>query len=458
MSIFSSKNVSRLTLVAALGYFVDIYDLLLFNIIKGDSLKDLGIASIENEAALLNFQMFGMLIGGIFWGIMGDKRGRVTVLFGSIITYSIANIANAFVGGFADYALWRFIAGFGLAGELGAGVTLVSETMEKDKRGLGTMVIVSFGVLGAVVAVLVHEALGWQNSFIVGGVLGLGLLLLRAGALESGMFESLKQQDTVNRGNFFELFSDDPLQRKIWQVLFPLAMACFALSYIFPQYSMVYRGVLGLFGLGLVVQMAINTRFRKYMFCILLGMPIWFTIGILIAFSNRFAVVTEVQGAIAVPTAIALCYLGLSVGDFSSGLLSQVLKSRKKAILIFLLAKIVVVGCYLFLHGLSSTLYYTLCFLLGLTAGYWAIFVQNASEQFGTNIRSTVTNTVPNFVRGGLVAMSTAFLAMIPTKMPPSMYYVHAGLVVGGVVILIAIVSTLAIQETFSKDLDYLEE
>ncbi|HRR07481.1 MAG TPA: MFS transporter [Rhodothermales bacterium] len=458
MSIFSSKNVSRLALVAALGYFVDVYDLLLFNVIKGDSLKDLGLSGIENEAALLNFQMFGMLLGGIMWGILGDKKGRVTVLFGSILTYSIANLANAFVVGFWDYALWRFIAGFGLAGELGAGVTLVSETMEKEKRGIGTMIIVSFGVLGAVVAVLVHEALGWQNAFIVGGLMGLALLLLRAGALESGMFEGIKKNDAAHRGDFFHLITKDKTIRRVWEFLLPVSLLAFVLSFLMPAYSTLYRVIFGILGIGIVIQMFNDARFRKYMFCILLGMPIWYVIGILVSFSNRFAVVTGVTGDILVPTAVAFCYLGLSIGDFSSGLLSQKLRSRKKAILSFLVLMAVVVLAFLFLRGLSPAIYYGLCFMLGFSAGYWAIFVQNASEQFGTNLRSTVTNTVPNFVRGGLVAMSAAFLALIPNPKVPDEYFIHSALIVGAITIAIAVFSTLSIQETFSKDLDYVEE
>lgn len=458
MSVFSNKLVSRLTIVAALGYFVDIYDLLLFNVIKGSSLKDLGFPGIENEAALLNFQMFGMLLGGIFWGILGDKRGRVTVLFGSILTYSIANIANAFVVGFNDYAVWRFIAGFGLAGELGAGVTLVSETMSKENRGIGTMVIVSLGVLGAIVAVAVHEALGWQNAFLMGGILGLLLLLLRAGALESGMFESLKHAEHVNRGNFFDLFSKNPAHRKIWIVLFPLAMTAFAMGYILPQYKLLYWGILWFSALAAVVQMVLDARFRKYMYCTLVGMPIWFTIGILISFANRFGVATGVEGTINVPNAVALAYFGLSIGDFSSGLLSQVLRSRRKAMMIFIVAKVGVVLIYLFSHGLSAMAYYGLCFLLGVTGGYWAVFVQNASEQFGTNLRSTVTNTVPNFVRGGLVAMSTAFLALLNNPKVPDASYIQSALVVGAVAILLALFSAWSLEETFSKDLDYLED
>lgn len=404
MSIFSDAKVSRLTLVAALGYFVDIYDLLLFNVVKISSLKDLGFtgqALLDAEVDIANFQMIGMLLGGILWGVWGDKRGRVQVLFGSIVLYSIANLANAFVTGYWDYALFRFVAGLGLAGELGAGITLVSETMSKEKRGIGTMIIVAFGVLGAVLAVFVAKWFGWQNAYIIGGVMGLALLLLRARALESGMFESIKQTDAVVKGNFFQLFD--------------------------------------------------SKRIKKYLACILLGLPIWYIIGVLIAFANRIG---EANGTLGITPADAVmfCYLGLSSGDVASGALSQFFKSRKKVILGFLALMVAVVCTYLFGKGFSTTVYYFLCFMLGFSAGYWALFVQNASEQFGTNLRSTATNTVPNFVRGALVPMSLSFKALIPSGI------IYAALVVGGVAIVIAIVATLSIEETFGKDLDYIEE
>lgn len=403
MSIFSDAKVSRLTLVAALGYFVDIYDLLLFNVVKKASLASLGIVGLSYEASLANWQMFGMLLGGIFWGILGDKRGRVTVLFGSILLYSVANIANAFVTTYEMYAVWRFIAGLGLAGELGAGITLVSETMDKENRGIGTMIIVSFGVLGAVVAAFVGQMMGWQNAFIVGGVMGLALLALRAGALESGMFEQIKKIDNVEKGNFFRLFNNGP-------------------------------------------------RLVKYLRVILIGLPIWFIIGILIAFSDRFGKMAGIAEPIVIGTSVMFCYLGLSSGDLCSGILSQVLRSRKKVMILFQSMMLVVVLIYLFVPNSNMIVFNTLCFLLGFSAGYWALFVQNASEQFGTNLRSTVTNTAPNFVRGALVPMTLSFQALLPNGLR------NAALIVGLVAIAIAFLSTISVEETFGKELDYLEE
>jgi MFS family permease len=403
MSIFSDAKVSRLTLVAALGYFVDIYDLLLFNVVKKASLASLGIVGLSYEASLANWQMFGMLLGGIFWGILGDKRGRVTVLFGSILLYSVANIANAFVTTYEMYAVWRFIAGLGLAGELGAGITLVSETMDKENRGIGTMIIVSFGVLGAVVAAFVGQMMGWQNAFIVGGVMGLALLALRAGALESGMFEQIKKIDHVEKGNFFRLFNNGP-------------------------------------------------RLVKYLRVILIGLPIWFIIGILIAFSDRFGKMAGIAEPIVIGTSVMFCYLGLSSGDLCSGILSQVLRSRKKVMILFQSMMLVVVLIYLFVPNSNMIVFNTLCFLLGFSAGYWALFVQNASEQFGTNLRSTVTNTAPNFVRGALVPMTLSFQALLPNGLR------NAALIVGLVAIAIAFLSTISVEETFGKELDYLEE
>src|SRR6187402_2881858 len=202
----SSKLLTPIVIVAALGYFVDIYDLLLFGIVRKASLTDLGIIGDANRDAgefLISMQMYGMLLGGIFWGILGDKKGRLSVLFGSIITYSIANIANGMVHSVEAYAFWRLIAGVGLAGELGAGITLVAETLPKNKRGYGTMIVASVGLTGAVVANLVYQIFGdWRLCYYAGGVLGLLLLFLRVSVRESGLYKQVVSQDEA-RGNFF---------------------------------------------------------------------------------------------------------------------------------------------------------------------------------------------------------------------------------------------------------------
>jgi len=401
-----NKKVTLLVVVAALGYFVDIYDLIVFNVVKAESLKYLGFtgeALKKYEIYLFNLQMTGMLVGGLLWGIMGDKRGRVSVLFGSIFLYSIANIANAFVTNIDQYAAVRFIAGIGLAGELGAGITLVAENMPREKRGYGTMIIVTFGALGAVVAGLVGKSFGWQATYIVGGCLGLALLLLRAGAFESGMYQNLLENTHIKSGNFWSLFKKPSL-------------------------------------------------FFKYVSCIFIGLPIWFAIGVLVNLSPRFA---EAQGMIEkidVADSVMFAYLGLSVGDLASGLLSQWLRSRKKVVFIYLGLSFSLMLIYLFNNHVGVMYYKWMCFGIGFATGYWALFVTIASEQFGTNIRSTVTNTVPNFVRGAVVPITLSFATLSVTQ-----GVIQAAFWVGLACLLLAFVATLYIKDSFSKDLNYFE-
>ncbi|MFN3444634.1 MAG: MFS transporter [Bacteroidia bacterium] len=400
-----NKKLYSLIAVAALGYFVDIYDLIVFNVVKNESLQAIGItgdALKNSEIYLFNVQMTGMLLGGVLWGILGDKKGRISVLFGSIFLYSFANIANAFVTTLDGYALWRFIAGLGLAGELGAGITLVSESMHKDKRGYGTMIIVTFGALGAVVAGLVGKNFGWQTTYITGGCMGLALLLLRAGAFESGMYKQAAENTSIKRGNFFMLFGS-------------------------------------------------SKTFLKYLSCIGIGLPVWYVIGVLINLSNRFAANNGVQ--VDVADCVMYAYLGLSVGDLLSGLLSQMMRSRKKVVMIYLSTCLLLSVIYLYVGANSVTYYKIMSFLLGAATGYWALFVTIASEQFGTNIRSTVTNTVPNFVRGAVVPITLSF-----KWLSESYSITTAAILVGAVCSFIALLSTWYIDETFSKDLNYNEE
>ncbi len=398
-----------LVIVASLGYFVDIYDLILFQVVKAESLISLGYKTetelFEYGTRLFNYQMIGMLVGGLLWGVMGDKIGRVKVLFGSILLYSIANIGNAFVYDIQTYSIARFIAGVGLAGELGAGITLISETMEKDKRGIGTMIIVSFGALGAVLAALLKKSgLDWSILYIVGGVLGLLLLALRAGTLESGMYKSI-DDSSVQRGNFFMLFKT-------------------------------------------------KERFIKYLTCIGVGVPIWFIIAVLMGNATKFATLLHVNGKVHTEDAIMYSYIGLCVGDIFSGMLSQLLKSRKKVVLTYLIISVLFIILYLVLEHISVGMFYFMCFALGAGTGYWALFVTIASEQFGTNIRSTVTNTVPNFVRGSVWPISSLFKYLSLTC---SLGMIYSGYIVGAICLFIAFVSLYFVKESFHKDLDYLE-
>ena len=401
-----TKGINKLVIVAALGYFVDIYDLILFGIVRNPSLKELGFTGSElmdRGVDLLNMQMLGMLVGGILWGVLGDVKGRISVLFGSIFMYSAANIANGMVTDINTYAIIRFIAGVGLAGELGAGITLVSETMHKDKRGWGTMVVVVFGALGAVLAAIVGDYFNWRTAYYVGGGLGMLLLVMRVGALESGMFSQLKHSD-VRKGSFISLFNN-------------------------------------------------TSRFKRYFASILIGLPVWFTIGILIIFSPEFGKALNISEPVMAGKSIMYAYIGLSVGDLISGVLSQVWKSRKKVVLLFIVLNMLFTLLFLFTPGSSISWFYMQCFLLGVATGFWALFVTIAAEQFGTNLRSTVTTTVPNFVRGAVYPMTSIFILL-----KGNFGVINSALMVGVAAMLLAFIATLYVKETFAKDLDYIEK
>ncbi len=401
----SKRNVIFLVLVASLGYFVDIYDLVIFSIVRVQSFQDIGIpedAMRRSGEYVLNMQMGGLLIGGIIWGVIGDKFGRIKVLFGSILLYSVANIVNAFVHDLHTYAIIRFIAGLGLAGELGAGVTLVSESIHKNKRGYGTMLIATVGVLGAVVAFYVAEHFAWRRAYIVGGVIGLLLLVLRVGTFESGIFKSTVS-GKVSRGNLSLLFNN-------------------------------------------------KERFLRYLYCLLIGLPIWFVVGIFVTLAPEFGKALGAPVPLSAGKGILFCYLGISLGDLLAGLLAQMTKSRKLAVFIFQLGIIVSSVLYLSSTGITESRFNWLSFFMGLGVGYWATFVTIASEQFGTNIRATVTTTAPNFVRGALIP-STLLFEFILAKTN----ILTAGYIMIFILTAIAVFALTRLRESFNKDLDYLE-
>ncbi|QWR78864.1 MFS transporter [Candidatus Magnetomonas plexicatena] len=399
------KFFSLSVIVAALGYFVDIYDLILFGIVRVQSLKAIGVDSSEilNQGVfLLNMQMAGMLLGGFLWGVVGDKRGRVKILFGSIFLYSTANIANSFVDSVGYYALWRFIAGIGLAGELGAGVTLVLESLPRETRGYGTMLVATIGVLGAVAANYTVKIFHWRMAYLIGGGLGMALLILRVGVYESGMYQQIAASNII-KGNFFMLFTN-------------------------------------------------KSRFFKYMKSIMIGLPIWFCVGILIILSPEFAKAMNITGTVSAGEAVTFCYMGLALGDFGSGFLSQCLRSRRRVVLVFLLLSSAAIAGYFMLSGVSSALFYTFCSFIGFAVGYWAIFITVAAEQFGTNIRATVAATVPNIIRGTVIPITSAFQF--------ARHYIgilNAAAMVGALCMLIAFYAYYHLEETFDKDLDYVE-
>jgi MFS transporter, putative metabolite:H+ symporter len=401
----TNKNVLMIIIISALGYFVDIYDLILFSIVRVVSLKSLGVTGddlMSNGVLLLNMQMGGMLIGGIIWGIVGDKKGRISVLFGSILLYSLANLANGFVQSIPQYAILRFIAGIGLAGELGAGITLVSEVMSKESRGYGTMIVATIGIFGAVVAALVGDYFDWRVAYFVGAGLGFVLLIMRVGVYESGMYDSVRTKN-VSKGNFLMLFRD-------------------------------------------------KKNLSKYIYCIAVGIPIWFIVGVLITFSPEFAKTFNISEPIAAGKAVMFCYIGLAMGDFLSGALSQIFKSRKKIIETFIIFEAVMILVYLFLNRYDAFFFYIVCISLGVSGGYWAVFVTNASEQFGINIRATVTTTVPNFVRGAVVPVTLLF-----EFLRNYIGIVYSALFVAILTIIIAFFSVRRLEETYGKDLNYIE-
>ncbi|MGX5816905.1 MFS transporter [Chitinophaga lutea] len=394
-------------IVAALGYFVDIYDLLLFGIVRIPSLTDMGLTETQislEGASILNWQMTGLLVGGILWGVLGDKKGRLSVLFGSILTYSAANIACGFVQDPQTYKILRFIAGVGLAGELGAGITLVSEILPKHVRALATSFVAGVGLFGAVFAYFTVEAFGgWRTAYFIGGGMGITLLLLRLGVFESGLFNAVKHDKGVARGSFLSFFTD-------------------------------------------------KRRLGIYLKCIAIGIPTWFVIGILATFSNEFGSLFGLTEPIKPGLSIMWCYVGLAAGDLISGVLSHALHSRKKAVawmMLFTLA-----GVCVYLSGAVSSTFgaYAMFLWMGFGTGYWAMFVTIAAEQFGTNLRATAATTVPNMVRGTVVLMASFF-----SFAKPSLGVIMTTIVIGAVAFALGLYSTLTIPETHNRDLDFLE-
>ncbi len=395
-------------LIAALGYFVDVYDLVIFTIVRIPSLTDLGLdekAVSLVGSRILNFQQAGLLLGGILWGILGDKRGRLSVLFGSIITYSLANIACGFVQSAEAYAWLRFVAGLGLAGELGAGITLVSEVLPKHLRGYGTSVVAGVGLMGAVAAFLTVNATGnWRLTYFVGGGLGLALLLLRIGVLESGLYKQLRET-TMQRGNFAAFFTN-------------------------------------------------GDRFIRYLRCMGIALPTYFVIGILATFGNEFGKALGIQEAILPGKCVMYMYIGTATGDLFSGLFSQWLASRRGAIGWMMAFAAVFVVVYL--SGLvnSATVFYLVCGLMGFGIGYIAMFLTVTAESFGTNLRATATTSVANNVRATTLLTIPLFQYL---KTLPQLGVLGAGAVVGLVCFTLAAWSLSALGETYGKDLDYSE-
>jgi putative MFS transporter len=398
-------------IVGALGFFVDIYDLLLFSIVRRASFTDLGVAESELKNIgenIISWQMIGLTIGGIFWGILGDKKGRKNVLFGSILLYSLATIANGFVKSVDQYTWLRFIAGLGLAGELGASITLTSELLPKEKRGIAAAIIATSGVLGTIAAYFVYSLSGedWRLCYFIGGGMGLALLFLRMGVLESSVYDTAKHAH-VQMGNFWMFFKN-------------------------------------------------RDRFLRYLRGILIGLPVWYVIGILISFSDEFANRFGIKG-FDQPKALMLQYVALAFGDMSAGFLSNYLKSRKKTLLIFYAILAFFVLMFFGLKGGGNAFnMYLICMGLGFGSGLSVLYITMSAEQFGTNLRATAAISIPNLVRGFLPLMLVFFQLIRSESLLNN--YVTAAWVVGAIIISVGFISVLRSKETFGRDLDYLEE
>jgi putative MFS transporter len=397
-------------IVGALGFFVDIYDLLLFNIVRKSSFRDLGVAEDAMKdvgESIISWQMIGLTIGGILWGIMGDKKGRKSVLFGSILLYSLATIANGFVQTVEQYTWLRFIAGLGLAGELGASITLTSELLPKEKRGIAAAIIATSGVMGTITAYFVHYLSGedWRLCYFIGGGMGLALLFLRIGVLDSSLYDATKNAQ-VKMGNFFMLINN-------------------------------------------------KERLQRYLRSIFIGLPVWYVIGVMISFSDEFARRFGIED-FDQPKALMLQYVALAFGDMGAGFLSNYLRSRKKTLLIYYGILIFFLILFFATKGGGNAFnMYAICMGLGFGSGISVLYITMSAEQFGTNLRATAAISIPNLVRGFLPLILLMFQFLRSEKMLNN--YVTAAMITGILIVALGLWSVLKTQETFEKDLDYLE-
>jgi MFS family permease len=305
-----------------------------------------------------------------------------------------------------QYTLMRFIAGIGLAGELGASITLVSEMLPKEKRGIAASIIASVGVCGAVTAYFVYQVfLDWRLCYYIGGIMGLLLLLLRANVMESGLYGRIKQTN-VQRGNFLMLFNN-------------------------------------------------RDRFLRYLKAVVIGLPVWYVIGVLITFSDKFAREFGIEG-IDPGKAIMYQYVAIGIGDLSAGLLSNYLKSRKKAWYVFFSILAVFIILY-FLQGGgrgSTQTMYLLCGGLGFGAGFSVLYITMSAEQFGTNLRASTAISIPNVVRGFLPLIILLHRGLRNLTGD----YITGGWMTGIIIMSMALLAAWHTRETFGKDMDFVEK
>jgi len=394
-------------LVAAMGYFVDVTDLWLFSNLRVASLRDLGLSDdqvTDTGALLLNSQQIGLLVGSVIWGVMGDKRGRASVMFGSIFLYSVGNILNAFVTSVPQYVALRFITGVGLAGEIGAGITLVCEILPRDKRGIGTTFVTGLGVAGAILAALMGKYLSWRTAFFVGGCLGLGLFFLRVFTHDSGLFERMSEDRAIKRGSIKQLVTTPDL-------------------------------------------------LVRFLSCVASGMPIYLTFSIFAVFSPEIAPALGIKESVSISDVMLCVSVGLTLGDVLAGIISQLARRRKGPLIFLVLMNFVAAVTITMGFSRSSLVYLVLVFILGLTSGYWACLITTSAEQFGTNIRATVTTMVPNFVRATAIPITILFI-----QVKKYLSIQSTVLLVTFIVFSAAFWGLSRLRESFHADLDYYEE
>jgi len=424
-------RVRLAVLVAALGYFVDLFDLVLFSILRVPSLKAIGVTDPDQITAigkrLLDLQLLGMLLGGLAFGMLGDRFGRLKTLFGSILLYSVANILNAFVTDVWQYEILRFVAGFGLAGELGAGITLVAEILPTAKRGIGTTIVAVVGLCGAVAAGVAGKYLAWNHCYLLGGVMGLALLALRVGVSESGLYEKARSdaggarsvEHGVERG---ARDAKPPIRRgNPLQLLWP------------PR------------------------RAWRFTLVILSGMPIWFVGGVMFVFAPELGRAMKLEEPIEPARVIFWAYVGVVLGDIASGVISQTIRSRKKTIIAFLVALSASIVLFFEVAPKGAWYFYAMMCLVGAATGYWAIFITTASEQFGTNLRATAATSAPNFVRAMAVPITSIWLWMKGTADVPGLDPLKATVWLGTICVVIGVLAAFQLDETFDRDLDFYE-
>jgi MFS transporter, putative metabolite:H+ symporter len=391
-------NFSSLFLIGC-GYFIDIFDLVLFSTLRISSFEELKITDPTYwTVVFFNLQMTGILVGGIFWGKMADIKGRSWSFMGTILVFSIANIINGLTSSLTVYGICRFIAGFGLAGEMGSGIALICEKVPDEKRSLYLGFVSSLGCIGAVLSGWLGDIVYWRYLFIGSGFAGILLTLLRKNLLEPDLF---RKTATLNipRGQWKTLFQSPP-------------------------------------------------DLIRFILLIFLGIPMWYIIGILWSFS------TEMTSTIGLNIftsgqAILWGYVGVWMGDMLMPFVSQFLKSRIFTIQICLIMMLLGV-IYLFQFQPHSLLSFQLTHIfLGFTIGYWAVYATLCGESFGTNIRALTSTSLPSLIRFSSIPM------MIIYQYGRDENELNIALGMGLTVLCISMITTYFIKDTFQKDIDF---